>query len=83
MEGCKDDQKLFSLGVQHPCIDASTYDCYKVSGINIDDANIVKDHNSRPFVEDVQRNNLLLVKVSTVSHLGSFGVHCVFDICHF
>ena len=54
-----------------------------MSGINIDDGNIVKDHNSPPFVEDVQRSNLLLVKVSTVSHLGSFGVHCVFNICHF
>ena len=54
-----------------------------MSGINIDDGNIVKDHNSPPFVKDVQRSNLLLVKVSTVSHLGSFGMHCVFNICHF
>ena len=54
-----------------------------MSGINIDDVNIVKDHHSRPFVEDVQRSNLLLVKVSTVSHLGSFGMHCVFNNCNF
>ena len=61
----------------------STYDCYKVSGINIDDVNIVKDHHSPPFLEDVQRSNLILVKVLTVSHLGSFGMHCVFNICNF